>query len=473
MHGSRHKKRACDRCHVVKEKCRWNHGQSDCERCKRLQAPCQSTRPIATPGRRPRAQLLKAASHRSSTSESSTPTNSLDGSDIEKATSSTPNLKIIQICKPLSIYIDLNERELQLLNGIPRGNTRIDQFLVGTSFHASHRRTFLRHLCKATSIIQDAVIASSALIAYEDATSRSPEDRIIGHRRAALAISSLRSLTNFDPTDLSTVLMLSASAVTFALHISGSALAICRHSLHLIRSFYKSSEELDSECLAFLICLIHSEIAECLMQCELPTFRFELPYTGPFVDRFLGVASPLLSYLYDVCDISHRLRLAEKGTSESTILEILTETEIAVSRWQPILPNDFAIRYPPNETTRMLAQANIHKSGILLLCHRLRHPYGKETVKGLALSEVILKEIRHTVDTTGRSLPCVDIAFISACFEVIDTDNRQLLLNSVQTVVEFSNQLQSKIRDLLHDFWRIRDTQDEVYWYSFSTWLKQ
>ena len=56
--GSR---RACDRCHTVKERCRWIHGQGECERCQRLHSPCQTRRPTKPSGRKPRHTLPKAA----------------------------------------------------------------------------------------------------------------------------------------------------------------------------------------------------------------------------------------------------------------------------------------------------------------------------------------------------------------------------------------------------------------------------
>ncbi|KAF2106386.1 hypothetical protein BDV96DRAFT_334562 [Lophiotrema nucula] len=472
MRVERQQRRACDRCHAVKEKCRWSDDKTTCERCHRLRSTCQISRPIATAGRKSRYHHAIAGARResrSSSSESSLTASPDGSSNTSNTIAETTPPPLMHISTQPSIFTGLNDRELEFLQGIPQGRTRIDQFLVGPSFRACHQQTFLRQLCTATFIIQDAVIASSALIACEDELHTNHQDRAIGHKRAASAISALRSLGSFSSGDLSAILMLSASAVTFALHISGSALAICRHSLHLIQPFYSPTMDLDTDSLAFLVCLVHSETAECLLRCEVPTLRFEVPlrYT---VDRFLGVAAPLLSHLHDICEISYNLSRATSVNNAET-MRSLDEIGLAVDHWQPSLPNDFMTRFEPAEVASMLAQANVHRWSILLIAHRLCYPYGTETTKGTALSIAILTEVDSTVKLTTRSIPCIDIAYIVACFELTDTRERQLALTKTEVVVEFSRQLQSKIKLLLIDFWRIRDARKQLYWYSISSLL--
>ncbi|PVH92177.1 hypothetical protein DM02DRAFT_677673 [Periconia macrospinosa] len=195
--GSR---RACDRFHKVKERCHWTHDQAKCERCQRVHSPCQTRRPMKSRGRKPRKRPLPASS---------------EGSD-------TPVDLIIAGSEPsklprtLSVFVDLNDRELQILHGVPDGKTRIDQYLIGPSFQECQLKTLIRHLSIAFPFLRDALLASSALIAHEYQPRPIQLDRMIGHKRAASAISSLRSLESFDPGSVSTVLTLAILSVSFA-----------------------------------------------------------------------------------------------------------------------------------------------------------------------------------------------------------------------------------------------------------------
>lgn len=455
-------RRACDRCHTVKEKCRRIYGQETCERCHRLQSPCRSLRPIATAGRKPRHQCAKVvvrATTLAPCDDNSPRPSSPKGSNTPPATA---------IRTSLSMFTDLDERELQLLNAIPQGQTRIDQFLIGPSFRVCHQQTVFRHLCTAT----DALIASSALIACEQGMQQNQQDRLIGHRRAASAVSTLRSLRHFGSGDLSFVLMLAYSATTVALYISGSAFAICRHSLHLIKPLYESSMELEPESLAFLICLIYSETAECLIRCEIPTVRFRAQHPERLVDRSLGIASPMLPHLYDICNISENLR-NDASADGNEILKALDTTEMAVDKWKPTLPENFMARFSQAEAISMLAQANVYRWSILLISHRLRYPYGTRTSKGAAISDAILDELDLTIRLTNRSVPCVDLAFLVACFELTDPRKRQIALEKTDVVVDFGKQLPKKIKTLLMTFWAVRDTKAHFHWFDVSSLLPQ
>ncbi|ORY02842.1 hypothetical protein BCR34DRAFT_492860 [Clohesyomyces aquaticus] len=458
--GSR---RACDRCHMVKERCRWTHGLGKCERCQRLHSPCQTRRPTKSRGRKSRYALPQARRPLPASSE---------GSDITPVDLIIAGSEPSKLPRTLSVFFDLNDRELQILHGVPEGKTRVDQYLVGPSFHECHLKTFIRHLGIALPFLRDALLASSALIAYEYQPRPIQLDRMIGHKRAASAISSLRSLASFDPGSVSTVLILAILSISFAEIISGRSLEICRHSLHLVKPLYDSLITLDPDSLAFVGCLISSELEECLFRCEVPTLRFRVQELEPKVDRFLGVSTPLLPYLHDIAVISHRLR-HDTGSDRPQIMKALDALETEVGQWKPELPESHEATHSQAEIISILTQANVTRWSILLMAHRLRHPYGTETIKAGAISEIILEDLSLSVQRTGRSVPGVNLAFLAACFELTGPGERQSGLEKTQLFVEFSKQVQGKVKTILMAAWTILDTHDQLYWHDLCALLPQ
>ncbi|KAF2792381.1 hypothetical protein K505DRAFT_307716 [Melanomma pulvis-pyrius CBS 109.77] len=470
----RQTKRACDRCHAVKEKCRWIDAQETCDRCLRLRFVCHTHRPLATVGRKPRHHPTKTIPKRKihqPPSESNS-TSSSTSFDVHTTPPYIANGKVISISRTLSIFIDLDTCEKHLLDTILHGETRIEQFLVGPSFVKCHQRVFLKYLGMATPLLKDALLASTALIACDHDDLPISRNRQIGHKRAASAISALRSLSLFHPDDVSAVLIFAALMVTFALHISGTAFPICRHTLDLVKPFYESSAELDSDGLAFLLCLIHSETLECLLRCEIPTIRFRVQRDDLVVDRYMGITSPLLPHFYDICKISHALRYCKTNISPRT-LEALEDVEIKVNQWKPTLPEHFITCFTPAEVVSMLAQAKVHRWTILLISHRLRHAYGTETSKGFAISDAILEELYLTVRLTRRSVPCVEIAFVVACFEITDPEKRKVALDMTENIIGFSKQLQIRTRSLITSFWATWNVHNQLHWYNVDLCLPQ
>jgi hypothetical protein len=52
-------RRACDRCHNIKERCQWLSGSDICQRCLRLGHDCQTLRPVQKLGRKPRSRTIR------------------------------------------------------------------------------------------------------------------------------------------------------------------------------------------------------------------------------------------------------------------------------------------------------------------------------------------------------------------------------------------------------------------------------
>ena len=466
--------RACDRCHAVKEKCRPVPGQKACERCQRLQNVCLTLRPLGTAGRKPRyhrkEEVATGLEERHAGSESSLPPSTPASSVSESNIATSPASEIMSVPRTPSALSRFSEREMFIIKGISQGRPQIGHFLIVPSFRVNHHKTFARHLHTAPPWVHDALIAAAALLAYEHEPEPFHEDRTIGHRRAASAISTLRSLKGFDPGELSTFLMLAVSAITFALYISGSSLSICRHTLMTIKPKYDTSTEFDSDCLALLICLIEAETEECLLLAEVPTLRFKAELANGYVDRFIGIAAPMLTHLYDICKISNALRQDERPDPDETT-KALDAMESAVSKWIPAIPEGFADRFLQEEVVSLLAQAKVYRWFILLLIHRIRHPYGTEVAAGATLSDAILRELWLTLERTERSMPCVTVAFMVACFELTDRNNRQMALEKAEVFIEYSKEMRARIKDQMKAFWTIKDIRGEVHWCDIITLL--
>jgi hypothetical protein len=383
-----------------------------------------------------------------------------------------PDWDVVSLPRAPSPFADLTEREMHLVKGVSQGQTRIDQFLIAPSFRICHHKAFARQLHNATPWVQDSLIATAALLACEYDPGPNHEDQVIGHRRAASAVSTLRSVKAVDPGDVQTVLMLAVSAITFALHISGNSLEICRHTLDIVKPIYESTIELSPDCTAFIICLIQAETEECIMRGEVPTLRFKDQGNADTVDRYLGIASPMLPYLYDVCKITDSLRHNEQ-VELSEITQALNDIEMTVEAWTPTLSVDQATRFLQEEVASIMAQAKLYRWSVLLIVHRLRHAYGTASARGTVISTAIFEELRVILQITKRSVPGAIIPYIFACFELVDSAQRELALDKLDLVVEFSKELRAKVKKQLMAFWVIKDSTAQIHWSEIVSWLPQ
>lgn len=383
-----------------------------------------------------------------------------------------PDWDIVALPRAPSPFADLSEREMHLVKGVSQGQTRIDQFLIAPSFRICHHKAFARQLYNATSWVQDSLIATAALLACEYEPGPNHENQVIGHRRAASAVSTLRSVKAVDPGDVQTVLMLAVSAITFALHISGSSLEICRHALDIIKPIYESTVELSPDCQAFVICLIQAETEECIIRGEVPTLRLEVQETDDMVDRYMGIAWPMLPYLYDVCKITDSLR-HNPNLDLSEITQALNNIEVAVEAWTPTLPVDQTSRFLQEEVASIMSQAKLYRWSVLLFVHRLRHPYGTASARGTVISNAIFEELRMMLQTTKRSVPGAIIPYVFACFELVDSAQREMALDKIDVVIEFSKELRTKVKKQLMAFWVIKDSTVQIHWSEIVSWLPQ
>jgi hypothetical protein len=178
----------------------------------------------------------------------------------------------------------------------------------------------------------------------------------------------------------------------------------------------------------------------------------------------------MLPYLYDICEITHSLRHG-KLFDLSSITQALDAIEMAVEAWTPRMPESSGTRFLQEEVASILTQAKLFRWSVLLIAHRLRHPYGTAAAKGTVISNAILQELRLTLQSTGRSVPGATIPYMFACFELVDPAKREMALGKIDAVIEFSKALRLQVKKQLTVFWAIKDHTDRVHWTDIIPWL--
>ena len=473
--------RACDRCHAIKERCRWICGPGPCERCSRLNHNCDTRRPLQKAGRKSRHASLNLNPQRakglsrlpletlavnicrtdadlSSTSTRSSPATSVYLSD--RPQDESPRL--------LPLFGNLDEVEQHLLQLCLGTQTSVGQFTLGPSFHERHQRAFVTHFGAAMPQLKDAFLSSAAVLAnYQDVHLPEALQKLC-HKRAATAVSSLRSLKVSGRQDVSVCLILGVVLTTFALYVAGGEVyTLCRFTLSLVKPTYESTRNFDSDEISFLVCLVFTEAVECLFSGDIPTLRFKPEDTVDVVDRYLGLSSPLLPYLYDLCGLNHALRHTQE-LGLPRIMERLNLLEQAVLRWNPTPPADFLDRFRQAEVINMLAQAKILRLTILLIIHRLRHPFDTKTGEARIMSDAIMKELELAMRLTNQPLKCAHISSMTACLELEDEQEIEVAIESISHLMKYSRQFQSKIRTRLARLWEAKEYGASIYWFNLS-----
>lgn len=461
-------KRACDQCHTLKEKCRRPSATASCERCDRLNQTCQTTRNLAKLGRKPRISR-KLSYNLPTSSFSSVTQNNTPYPDFylpfDKGLSSNP-----------ALFPELDQWERHFLNLMKDivAPSPLDKFLIGPSFHESHHRFFVQNLLRPapTSILKDATVACAAVLLGDQYAQYTKTSVEVGHRRAALAVSGLRSLQISEKQDLVTALVLGVAIVTFAMHVvDGQPLLISHYTLALVKPVYRTLLAMDHGVMDMLMCLVSTETFECLVRSEVPTIRIGERDRCDVVDRYLGLSSSLFAHLYDLCEVGHLMKITGGGMDIGTG-ERLDMIQDSLEQWKLSPPPDFVEKFTESEVVGMFAQAKILRLAALLIAHRLRHPYGKRDKEALQLSNAITAEIDMALQSTGRSIPCTALPYTVACFEITRTEARAAVVDKIHKVVTFSRQSQLQVRRSLSAVWDARDGGDQIYWFDIGDYVR-
>lgn len=363
------KRRSCDRCYAIKERCQVESNSGTCHRCERLGHKCKTARPVRPVGRRPRSALI-AQNHE----RTITPDNQSEdaGHDIEYA--------------PLALHVDfaqILEIEMRVAgHKLPPAENAIIEFLldkqqfirhfvIGPSFSEGMRLSLQSRLVASPGLLIEGFLACSGELGRK-CGQLDLEDHV-SMSRCSKAVQKLRSRNLRDLSEAPGVLALGTSILTYDhLALMNTGPLICRYTLSQIEPWYlqlSRMPEMDFE----LNCLVYIDIFHCLLHREIPVLRPKIR-DSKVVDRYIGVCYTLLPLLYDICNVASKL----KGTNSIEEVDTISRLHVLVANWQPTLPDDFASRYTTYEVVAMISQANIYRQVALLILHRLRYKFGNE-----------------------------------------------------------------------------------------------
>lgn len=463
-------KRACDKCHSVKEKCRRLSAETSCERCERLSQACRTTRNAVKTGRKP--QVSREVSYTVPSYAKIRFATTHDGiSDKDHLSFSLLpyNARLASNSSLLSDLDDWERHFLNLMRNIMEPSP-LAKFLVGSSFHQSHHSSFLQNLIQPSqAVLRNASVACAAALFGDQYDEYAQKGMEVGHRRAALAVSSLRSLKIDSQQDLVTAIVLGVALLTFAMHVAdGQPFLISHYTLSLIKTQHPDLSGLDPSLMDLLMCLVTSETFDCLLRSQVPTLRVN--DRERFVDRYLGLSSSMLSSFYDIAEVSNSF--GDGATAEHPeLLGRLNEIKLAVEQWQPLQPGDFLQRFTHLEVETMMAQAKILRLAALLIIHRLNHPFGQQSREALRLSRAITTEFETVLHLTNHSIPCTSLAYLAACFEIMDREVRVIALERSTRIITFSKQMQIRFKTTLTSVWKVRDSGISFYWFELGKYV--
>ena len=365
----------------------------------------------------------------------------------------------------ITLFPDLSRLELHFVDVMLHKQLQVDKFLLGPSFRDQHLQAFADQLGVGPFLVRDAFIACASLLAGNTQVESLARDQQVGFRRAASAVATLRRSRPGRDDDPTLVLIMGVALVTFALHhATGDPLPLCQHFLQLFKSFHRDIWSLNENTIAFLICLLGTEIEECLILCREPTLdiRFDLHYQG--VDRCMGISAPMLSYFHGICVVAQDIRRGNEDTRHRQRAK-LQEIETNIVQWEPFTREFSDRHYSSGEVELIFAQARAMRCAGLLIIHRLQHPYGTKDAKAQPLSDTILGDLDAVFESTSRSFPFCELPHAVACLEIQDVAKRKTQLENSHRFVDFSVHVRNTHKQLLVNFWLARDlSPGEIYW---------
>ncbi|KAK8057961.1 Fungal transcriptional regulatory protein [Apiospora saccharicola] len=448
--------RACDRCHAIKERCDRRRDATQCDRCLRLGHGCMTVRQERRPGRRPGTRDLKRA-------------------EVTRKQFTIQMSTVPDLVSALGFVDGVSNADRHLVERFFTRNHLLDTFSVGSSFSEGVRQQVMPRLLLSRATLLDAFLVCAISWADDDnAGACSGGDRASTcFRHASSALATLASLAVTDLPSMTDCLILGAMLSTFAMRLRlPDILAICRRTLGLIEPMYatvssrnNSQTDLSMHSIpgVFLSCMVMWELRACLFSCAVPTLRFRPPVEA-YADRHVGLCATLLPLLYDICDISNRMAHLT-ALNAGGLQEEINSLECSVRQWQPQMPDQFNAIFAGTDVSHMLCQAQVMRLAMLLILHRLRHPFGTDDGGGVAevLASAILTQLEMTFVTTGQHVRCTDLPLMVACLELQGRE-RAKWLKDVAAFAGFSKEYGDHVRTALVSFWAALDGAIVVSW---------
>jgi hypothetical protein len=481
-------RRACDRCHNIKERCQWLQGAKVCQRCLRLNHDCQTRRPVQKLGRKPRhptrAQpeppgtstipLVTPSTAISTSSPSSLYGKSTERSESTASYLSPPeqSINLDDSIRLLDSLVGLDDAERELINVCLRNPEVCGQFTLGPTFHLIQQRDLIYRLKGATVQLKEGFISVGSFMAQAQNLTLSTKGTELCTSKAAIGVAYLRRFQVKSREDVTTALLLGFLACTYSLFCSnGQAHSVCSTALSYIEPWYRwQGTTFESDEYSVIIALIYTELIACVINSEIPTIKYgEHNKFVTTIDRYMGLAPPFLSFFYDICELSHALHSGQKSLEEEETLRRIEEIEQDVKVWKPLSTQTFPDRYAHVEVVQMLAQIKSLRQAALLVLHRLKYPYGTHDDKGMALADSILSECFLAREWISALPMGMDLAFLIGCCETPKRDQEETL-QSVDKCLRFSDEVRNRARAMLNVVWTAKSTS-VVRWFDIPTYV--
>jgi hypothetical protein len=163
-------RRACDRCHSLKERCSWQQGrESGCSRCLRLGFECLDKRPSKRSGR---PRLSSRPLQLAITTSAQCVDNSISASPTEQHFN-----PVSPLLRTVSEFSHLSTLEKQIMQNMFFSDNALDTFLIGPSFREKHRSLLISHFMVSQDTLKHAFLAVAIGCEYRSLLNRTSTPR--------------------------------------------------------------------------------------------------------------------------------------------------------------------------------------------------------------------------------------------------------------------------------------------------------
>ncbi|OAL42595.1 hypothetical protein IQ07DRAFT_525808 [Pyrenochaeta sp. DS3sAY3a] len=379
--------KACDHCYQNKEKCSFAPGAKACTRCWHLRIVCSTSRKKKRKGRRPELGRDDKA----------------EGSNAEPGASTLDSSKNVALRGLLEEVIRRRSTSQTALNaiGILTDDDKFEivhlPFVTGQSFMQDFRRAIFSVLCQSGPIITDGYLAFLSLVVRCQASRVHwvPADL----RSGATALQNLRNVEITRPQDALCALFLGQALFVFEVLTDSSttsAYSVLQSALISAKPWYPLLCGVPAfDTVTF--CPVLMDVVGCLVHRKVPIIRICV-HDRVVVDRYAGLCSTLLPFLYNLCVQSHAAKSSAAmvhwdSTDREHPGDCYTDMERSIELWAPIIPPDFFTAYDKVERQLMMTQTNAYRLAALLVIHRLRFPLGVQDPLGQYYANCIFHEI--------------------------------------------------------------------------------
>ncbi|CAI6332998.1 unnamed protein product [Periconia digitata] len=454
---------ACERCHSQRRRCRFDPGTVACVACGSNRVPCQE-RKQKRMGRRPVVHKVPSGAGAYLVMDSHMGGSSSESSDLTAAnwaSGDSPAYDTLHIYLPMSLTSE--DQMLQRTLRTRRGFFRVHRlFLVGESFADDFQRTVTSLTHHAPEVLPRGYMAVLQLMnSQRDAKSRPGMDLTLG-------CSSLQSFRNKTTSSLNiegaaVVLILGQLLLAYnAILWLSATRTIAQSTLLAIQHCYPALRQRpEYDCLT--ITPVFIDIIDSLLRRQVPILR-PPETTRHIVDRCCGVFSSLLPILYDLCHRSHAIKTnSSSKLPHADPANPYADIEEKIESWTPRYPPDFFKRYPPAETTAMLAIAAIYQKTALLVIHRLRFPLRTNDDHGKAAAHSILDHVLPFSKTSTEGATGLNLDF-PLLVATVELPSRGAAIAALFEPLRFCKaQLESNL-GFVERVWKARDEGFQGSW---------